>query len=287
MKVLSIVVTYYPDISLLKENIGILLRYVDHILVWENMPKIDAVNYRVVDSPKIEFVGSGDNVGISRALNFAWKYAKEYGYDGILTMDQDSIWDNLGQFLKKIEASPLKESAIFSPNQGTEHVHIPFNPIDHSITSGMFVPLLVLNTTGGYLEDFLIDGIDVEFCYRARRFGINTYTVSGCYLRQRYGSPMVKRFLWKKYIVSNYSPFRLYGILKNFKIISQLYPNEKGVRRELKKVYLYQFVRNILFYEDNKKAKLLAIFSGYLHGKYYNRLRITKMLNKYLPKYQV
>ena len=81
MKVLSIVVTYYPDISLLKENIGILLRYVDHILVWENMPKIDAVNYRVVDSPKIEFVGSGDNVGISRALNFAWKYAKEYGYE--------------------------------------------------------------------------------------------------------------------------------------------------------------------------------------------------------------
>ena len=98
---------------------------------------------------------------------------------------------------------------------------------------------------------------------------------------------MVKRFLWKKYILSNYSPFRLYGILKNFKIISQLYPNEKGVRRELKKVYLYQFVRNILFYEDNKKAKLLAIFSGYLHGKYYNRLRITKLLNKCLPNYQV
>ena len=130
----------------------------------------------------------------------------------------------------------------------------------------ILIPILVLNTIGGYLEDFLIDGIDIEFCYRARKFGFNTYTVSGCYLKQRYGTPMVKRFLWKKYILSNYSPFRLYGILKNFKIISQLYPNEKGVRRELKKVYLYQFVRNILFYEDNKKALDFATAaSAYKH----------------------
>lgn len=97
----------------------------------------------------------------------------------------------------------------------------------------------------------MIDGIDIEFCYRARKFGFNTYTVSGCYLKQRYGTPKVKRFLWKKYIVSNYSPFRLYGILKNFKIISQLYPNERGVRRELKKsifislLEIYCFMRTI------------------------------------------
>ena len=90
------------------------------------MPKTDAVRYKVVDSPKIEYVGCGDNVGISRALNFAWEYANDNDYDGILTMDQDSIWDNLGQFLSKIEVSPLKESAIFSPNQGIEYVHFGF-----------------------------------------------------------------------------------------------------------------------------------------------------------------
>ena len=93
----------------MKENIGILLRYVDHILVWENMPKTDAVRYKVVDSPKIEYVGCGDNVGISRALNFAWEYANDNDYDGILTMDQDSIWDNLGQFLSKIEGVYVPE----------------------------------------------------------------------------------------------------------------------------------------------------------------------------------
>lgn len=66
-----------------------------------------------------------------------------------------------------------------------------------------------------------------------------------------------------------------------------LYPKEEGVKRELRKVYIRQFVRNILLYEDNKKAKLLAILSGYLHGMFYNRMRITKFLNKWLPNYQV
>lgn len=287
MKVLAIVVSYYPDIALLQKNISILLQHVDHILVWENMVKQEAVKYRVVDSSKIEYVGVEQNVGISKALNYAWNYAQENEYDGILTMDQDSVWENLGDFFKKIESSPLKENSIFSPNQGIEHLHIPFKQIDHAITSGMYVPILVLNTIGGYLEDFLIDGIDLEFCYRAKSFGFKTYAVSGCYLKQRYGAPKVHRFLWKKHVVSNYSPFRLYGILKNFKIIMLLYPKEEGVKRELRKVYIRQFVRNILLYEDNKKAKLLAILSGYLHGMFYNRMRITKFLNKWLPNYQV
>lgn len=286
IKILAIVVTYYPEIELLKSNIEHLLPYVNHLLIWENMPLNECSKQRIFNSPKVEYVGENKNVGISKALNFGWHYAVTKGYDYLLTMDQDSIFVNLDVFLFKIARSSKAKSAIFSPHQGTDTLDIPYRELDHCITSGMLVSVSVLNTIGGYSEAFFVDGIDLEFCYRARMFGFKTFEVSGCSLIQKYGSPCIRKFLWKKIVVSNYSPFRLYGILKNFKIISLIYKNEKGVRHELKSCYLRSFVRNIIFFESQKKEKLLAILSGYLHGKYFDRPLKVKLLDKIMPIYK-
>lgn len=285
MKILAIIVTYYPNMELLRKNVQALLSDVDELLIWENMAENEASKYRIFSEDKIKYVGESKNLGISKALNYAWHYAVLGKFDYILTMDQDSIFINFKEFKNKVFSSTLYKSAIFAPHQGDKTLQIPFREIDHCITSGALVHIDILNTTGGYLEDFMIDGIDIEFCYRARSFGFRTVSVGGCELIQQYGDSHNKKILWKVYSVYNYTPFRLYGILKNFKIVSLLYPHEKSIKKEIKRSYLKAYIRNILLFEVNKKDKLLAIFSGYLHGKYYKNKKKLKFFDKFLPIY--
>ena len=286
-KVLCIIVSYYPDKDIFVSNIHALLGDVDKLLIWENTPAKEASKYRYIRSEKIEYVGNGYNVGISKALNFAWKYAQDYKFDFLLTMDQDSLLENFGVYKNRIFNSLFYNRAIFSPQKGNSFLDLPAEELSHCIISGCMVHIDVLNTIGGYLENFFVDAIDIEFCYRARLFNIKTFEISGCYLKQRYGVPMVHHLLWKKITSSNYSPFRLYGIARNYKIVSQLYPYEKDVKKELYHMYLWKFPRNILLFESNKTEKLLAILSGFLHGKFFKRPNVLKIIDKVLPTYDV
>ena len=72
-KVLAVIVTYKPDKELLTKNINALQGRVEGILIWENSPEIDIRSW--LNSTGIIYQGVGRNVGISRALNFAYRYA--------------------------------------------------------------------------------------------------------------------------------------------------------------------------------------------------------------------
>ena len=99
-KVLAIVVTYYPEKHLICNNIEAFIDNVDKVLIWENTPQEECNKYRFLVNEKIEYCGDGNN-SISKALNYGWKYARENGYNYLLTMDQDSVWVNFPLFLDK------------------------------------------------------------------------------------------------------------------------------------------------------------------------------------------
>ena len=75
-KILAIIVTYKPEKDILIQNISSIIHFVDKILIWENTTSDITTEYRFVDNEKIEYVGNGTNVGLSKAFNYAWKYAK-------------------------------------------------------------------------------------------------------------------------------------------------------------------------------------------------------------------
>ena len=79
-KILAIVVTYYPEQDLLVRNVQAFIEHVSKVLIWENTPSPDKLQYRYVVHEKVEYYGDGIN-SISRALNFAWEYANENGFD--------------------------------------------------------------------------------------------------------------------------------------------------------------------------------------------------------------
>ena len=91
MKILAVVVAYHPEPDLLRRNLDSFADGVDHILLWRNSPV-------ECDHPKVELAGDGTNQGIGTALNAAWTYAVQNGFDWLLTMDQDSCWEDFEAF---------------------------------------------------------------------------------------------------------------------------------------------------------------------------------------------
>lgn len=262
--ILAVIIVYHPDVDLLRRNINAIIGSVDRVLIWNNSPTEFKETDSQIENEKIVFLSEGDNIGISKALNIAWAYAQNNRYDYMLTMDQDSVWINFDGFLKKVFAFNDINN-IFGPEY--EFLESDnFREDEYRITSGMFLPTSILNNIGGYCEEFMVDGIDVELCYRARTHGYRVFNVSGSTLEHHPGSHIECNFLNIKFVSDGYSPFRIYGIIRNHMMIFKKY--KVGFRPfyyTLKHYYIMMPIK-ILLGERNKKEKLTAYLKGFYDG---------------------
>ena len=266
-KILAIIVTYKPEIRLLKDNVESLTPFVDGILIWENSPEVKIHDW--FNNNKIEYGTVGENIGISKALNIAWKQARKKGYTHIISMDQDSLLQNISVYIAS-SLSSRYNNAVFGPIITTNKEERPSALIEnltergYIITSGTIVPISVLEAIDGYNETFLVDAVDIDFCIRLKLAGFSLFRNHLGVLLQNFGSPCERVFLGKTFIDSNYSPFRLYGIFRNHVILYRQY-KKKWIRSVLI-MYFRHFVPRIILWEDNKMRKLLAIINGLVDG---------------------
>ena len=114
-RLLAVVITYFPEENQLLRNIGSFIDDVDGIIIWENTPADQAVHYRFIQNPKIVYMGMGNNVGIAKALNLCLSYAVDKQYDYMMTMDQDSDWENFSWFKSVIVDNSAAPEALYGP----------------------------------------------------------------------------------------------------------------------------------------------------------------------------
>lgn len=268
MKILAVVTTYYPEKDLLRRNISAYIKDVDKVIIWENTPEKERFQYRFVDDDKVEYYGDGIN-SISRGLNFSWRYAAENGYDLMLTMDQDSIIENF-DVLKAYGCEHFSDQVILGPQLMQAKGGI--NPViaerrESIITSGMLIPMRVLERIGGYNPSLVIDGIDTDLCLRANHYGIFSFQVRGCILHQQFGVPLVKYFRGKKYEINSYSPTRLRSILQAHIYLIRKHPNMSlGMRKYICNHYIKGKLIEIILFEDKKISKIYNLFRGVING---------------------
>ena len=264
-KILAVVVTYYPEEELLAKNIQAFINDVDKVLIWENTSESEKLRYRYIQHEKVEYYGDGIN-SISRALNYAWRYAKENGYGYLLTMDQDSVFLDFPSYKNTVVSNCLGHDAIYGPNVGFSGSLV--NPIQeklYTITSGMMLPVSVLNAIGGWNEFFKIEGLDIDLCLKARQKGIMTYVIRDSILKHKFGNPVVAFFLGHKVKYLSYSSERLYNIYKNHIIILRKYKPDE-LKREFCFYYIRKTPRNVILFEDEKLSKLWSILKGVVMG---------------------
>ena len=268
MKILAVSVVYQPEEELLLRSIASYADAVDAIWIWRNSSLPAALEDALGRFEGLSQQGNGENVGIAKALNAAARYARENGFDALLAMDQDSVWHNLTGFLAAIEAPDAPEGIYApligaSPADETDKSADLFSPLETAFTSGMFVPIPVIGKVGGWCEDFLVDGIDNEFCLHALSLGIRCWRVGEGRLEHRLGKVETKRLFGLRFKTYNYSPERLYGIYRNNLLSIKKYPSVSGkFRRQFRSVWFWKRPLRMLLGEQNLKAKFSAIFRG-------------------------
>ena len=240
----------------------------------------DTINEEIISKIKkkynnIEYIQLGENLGIAKALNIGLEKFIISDSNLFLTMDQDSKFNknNLELFFNKILEENDHKIGIFSPRHKTSANNFLIKEdlfVDKVMASGNILTKDLVISIGGFNEEFFIDEVDHEYCFRARRKNYKIKLYGDIYLNHNLGDMNKKNKLPKFLISTHHNKIRRYYITRNKLYMIEMYP-------ELKIKYTITFFNDllkILLYEKNKFDKLKMIRKGYYDYK-------NKVMGKY------
>jgi rhamnosyltransferase len=266
MKICGVVVLYNPsrDINI---KISSYIDKIDKLFVIDNSC-IDNSNLLLKDD-RIVYIPNFENLGISKALNIAASIAFDEKYDWILTMDQDSCFedDNLDKLINYSKECDYSKVGIISPWHKTKaNSAKPNKLIEEKIevmTSGNLVNLKAWKKVSGWKDWFFIDNVDIEFCMN---LNVNQYKVirlNSSELDHNLGDISIKKVLRRKFVCSNHNYIRQYYMVRNLYYLKDMYYNYypdyinymiRGMRGR---------ARNIIVWEKDKYRKIRNMIRGY------------------------
>ncbi|MBC7828793.1 MAG: glycosyltransferase family 2 protein [Chitinophagaceae bacterium] len=232
MNIAAVVILYHPDQQTV-ENILSYRYYVDKIYIVDNsenasMSIIGAIRNEV---PKAVYIHESQNNGIAQRLNQVCKLAGEAGYNYILTMDQDSSFEEtvIKNYFECFRGYPGKENvAMFgvqyeNPQWASDKCNA--SPWTTLITSGSIVNLALFEQIGGFDENLFIDTVDFEYCYRSILKGFRIILFKNILLTHRLGITQFQTAgkTGKGSPVTLHSPVRLYYMLRNYLYLRSKY----------------------------------------------------------------
>ena len=282
VKIAAVVITYFPDIKDTIANIGLYIHHVDKLIVWDNNTAAEGDKFRPeyeAYADKIEFMGTGKNEGIAFVLNRCIEWATGNGYTHLLTMDQDSSFVDFSKFQDIIRNMDDNSILAFCPNVNNLYSLDCSQPIEvvECITSGTVYVLENVKKVGPFREDYFIDAVDLEYCYRGIVMGYKTVVIPSANLIQRFGNPL-KNVLG--FTPINYSAFRSYFIIRNHLLLWREYPSLFNKRSFLITEQIIKRVVKIILGEDHKAKKIAAIMKGFRDGLLFPVKKIKKQEEK-------
>lgn len=240
-KVAAIIITYNPDLTILRESYTSLYKQVDKIILIDN----NSTNYQELKKlfekkEKIKIVPLSDNIGLAAAQNLGLNLAIKNNYTYAILFDQDSVLQDNGinsfffEFEKLVSEEKLNIVAIgpsffdektgrrFRPTKFIGPFLYPFrkittkNPlteVDFLIASGCFIKLECIKSAGMMTESLFIDYIDVEWSYRMRSYGYKLYIHNDIHMSHLVGESRVNLGLKT---ISLHGPLRRYYLFRNY-----------------------------------------------------------------------
>ena len=239
----AIVVTFHPDLPELTRLLEQLDRNGCDFLVVDNASaNAAAIKEAAERHTHLKAVlALENNIGQAAALNAGLSRAQELGYPMAFLFDQDSGIDDdfceqmLAAWQEAATRSDRPVAAIgprlVVPETGRR---IPFRTFDTAfdrrertlpgssglirtgflITSGCLVSMSALKAVGPMREDYFIDNVDLEWCFRALDRGFLLYGTDQARLHHRIGLAS-DRLLVRKGLVVEHSALRYYYSTRN------------------------------------------------------------------------
>ena len=263
MKLATVVVCYHPDDKLL-QNVASYSSGSDFLYVWDNTPGGSEVVGKLKDVTMMHH--DHQNMGLAFAYNRAIEKAEKDGATHLMTMDQDSCFEDFHVYRQWVENNG---------NSGISAVVVqPSPPVAEEATevtwagqSGCVFPLDMIKEIGLFREDLFIGMVDTEICLRAQEKGykIIQYNASG--LIHQVGGRRKVKFLGHALVVSDYNALRHYYDSRNTILLWHAYPGNYDFKGKLHFLFgRLKVSMKILLFENNKWEKLRAVVRGIHYG---------------------
>ena len=261
----AVIVTYNPDIDVLKKNIESLSKQVNHCLIVDNGSQMDFE----VDCQNnwITKLCLNENKGIAYALNEGLKYCTENGYKLLLSMDQDSIlYEEAVNELLVVINRGVDSAGINWDNRCEEDKEVEF-----LITSGNLLKTEALNTINGYDTNLFIDSVDFDVSLRLKDAGYKLVKVYRARATHEIGVINKKAKLLGIIPIKYYShtPERYYYISRNHYYILKKFNKTHSIFCIKKRIHFIIDIIKLILIDTEKRKKITAIKKG---KKVYHKL---------------
>ena len=251
-RVFAVVVCYHPEKRILDRCLETLKEQVEEVICIDN---------------------TEDNRGIAAALNEGFRKAVDGGAGWILSMDQDSTWNDFGDYLEKAMTVRANDESVtitgpYAVETEEEAMSAPGGVmyLDYVIVSGALYDISMFDKTGDFAEVYFIDAADEEFCLRAGTYGFRHAVIGDSMLVHRFGERVEHKILGIKIVTHNYSSLRYYYSVRNhIWLIRSGYSPASRSFRLFGRYVIKTFIR-ALFFETDRKDKVSAVFRGIRDG---------------------
>ncbi|MGK4475907.1 glycosyltransferase family 2 protein [Aeromonas molluscorum] len=223
----AVIVSFNPEIDRLQHLIDSLLVRVKDIIIVDNSNKEFNLQSKLFLSENVVLLSDGENKGIAQAQNMGILFSRDLGRDAVWMFDQDS---ELGELSLEVMVKELNSFdgmvASIGPtivNYFNSKVEIPKKrtkcnngcfSVDQIIASGSLTPINVFDCIGMMEEDFFIDVVDFEWCWRAKSKGY-AILISSQKMTHSVGEGD-ESYLGGLVSIKVASPFRLYYQVRNY-----------------------------------------------------------------------
>lgn len=230
--ILAAIVLYHPNMDQIERMIVALCNDIVRLALYLNSP-VDA-NMRARLERKapmqIDWIGSGTNCGLGKAYNDCLDHAERVGCNHLLLFDQDSLppmglaaaldgaLRNLGTANRRpiavgpttfdldgrVIKAPVLNSTLCAGSVETSFL----------ISSGKMIDVVAARRVGSFREDFFIDGIDIEWCLRARHLGYSVWMHQDVRMDHVLGAGVIV-LPFGILRVTRQPPLRVYTLIRN------------------------------------------------------------------------
>ena len=271
----AVVVTYNPENHLLMSQYLSVSRQVDNVIYVDNGSEC-----KIAFPNDCTVISNGQNLGLGKAQNIGIRTAISQGADFILLLDQDSLPDSdMVQKLMQVYDECKKKTKIAIVGPSLKNAYKSSAPdgygllisgcrickvglqrcteVSYCISSGSLIPVEALKDVGYIEEKLFIDGMDLEWCLRARNKGYSVIQTALTALTHRLGEGSDDRIM-------SHSPFREYFIVRNDVWISRQSHIPYGYRlRKMVTPFTRLFSAMLRFRWDYVKQQIKGYVDGY------------------------
>lgn len=293
----AVIISFNPNIDLLTAEYNSIVPQVEKIIYVDNLShNRNDIEIWLKGKEKASIIWLDDNEGIGKGQNEGIKLALKEGASHIILFDQDSVVaDNFVSELYKAEIKAKNEGInvgitgpIYKSHddgygypiisiENNRFIKIPIDSfhdykiVSHIIASGELIRREVFENIGLMREDYFIEYVDFEYCFRAAKYGYKTIVSKNACMNHQMGDNQIM-VLGRK--IGIYSPFRRYFSCRNSLLIQRetIYP--KVFRRKYLKLAIGKFIISCI-YGPSRLKQLKYCLKGWYDGFHNNSGKCT------------